>query len=368
MGNLRSGNGTTPAKTPARGAALRRARSARPENGRRPTNDLYQRIVDAIVDYAILMLDPEGIVVTWNRGAENLKQYRASEIVGKHFSVFYVREDLERGKPQRELQEAAASGRFEDEGWRVRKDGTRFWANVVLTAQRDPRGRLLGFSKVTRDLSERRQAEEMQQRYRQMVDAVYDYEIILLDPEGKVLTWNAGAEKLKGYRAEEVIGTSFTRFYTPEDLRAGRPDHELRTAAAQGRVEDKGWRVRKDGSRFWANAIVTALRDKSGQLIGYAKIARDLTERQQIENQLVATVREASLLLARGVSHIHTSSPEPAARASEQSAAVRQTVATVDELVHTAEQAAIRARTVVESDLKSLEIGLSGRRSLDEST
>jgi PAS domain S-box-containing protein len=367
MGNLKPGNGNAAENRLARSSARSRPRSVRPNNGLHQRDDRYQRMIDSIVDYAILMLDPDGVVLTWNRGAEALKQYRASEIVGKHFSVFYTREDLERGKPQRELQEAADSGRLEDEGWRIRKDGTRFWANVVLTAQRDPKGKLLGFSKVTRDFSERRQADEMQQRYRQMVDAVYDYEIIMLDPEGKVLTWNAGAEKLKGYRAEEVIGTSFSRFYTAEDLRAGRPEHELRAAAAQGRIEDKGWRVRKDGSRFWANAIVTALRDKNGQLIGYSKVARDLTERQQIENQMVATVREASLQLAAGVSQILTSSTEQAASAAEQSAAVRQTVATVDELLQTAEQAASRARAVGEMAQKTLDIGRSGRRALEDS-
>src|SRR6185436_2456636 len=171
---------------------------------------------------------------------------------------------------------------------------------------------------------------------------VQDYEIIMLDAQGKVMTWNSGAEHLKGYRADEVLGTHFSRFYTPEDVRAGRPDRELHTAAAHGKVEDEGWRVRKDGSKFWANAILTALRDRNGQLIGYSKVARDLTERRKDEerkNQLIATLREASLQLASGASQILVTSTQQAASASETSAAVRQNVATVDELLQSAEQA-----------------------------
>jgi PAS domain S-box-containing protein len=340
--------------------------------GKHLEDDRYRLILDAITDYAILMLDPDGVVLTWNRGAQNLKQWRDTEIIGKHFSVFYPPEDIQRGKPQAELAGAAATGRFEDEGWRVKKDGSRFWANVVLTAQRDGGGKLLGFAKVTRDLSDRKAADDMQERYRQMVDAVYDYEIIMLDLQGKVTTWNTGAERLKGYRAEEVLGSHFSRFYTPEDVRAGRPERELQIAATQGRIEDEGWRVRKDGSKFWARAIVTAVRDKAGQLLGFAKVARDMNlERQQEEerkSQLIVTLRDASLQLASGVSQILVSSTQQAASASETSAAVRQTVATVDEVLQTSEQAASRARAVAEVAQKTVEIGRAGRRAVDDST
>jgi len=363
-----SGSRKAPPVAPARAP---RKPPARP-NGKHVADDRYRQIIDAITDYAILMLDPDGIVVTWSRGAQSLKQYRDSEIIGKHFSVFYPLEDIQRGKPQAELAGAAATGRFEDDGWRVRKDGSRFWANVVFSALRDAGGALTGFAKITRDLSERKQADEMQERYRQMVDAVYDYEIIMLDPQGKVMTWNTGAQQLKGYRAEEILGSHFSRFYTPEDVRAGRPERELQIAATQGRIEDEGWRVRKDGSKFWARAIVTAVRDAAGQLIGYSKVARDLMlERQQEEerkNQLIVTLRDTSLQLASGVSQILVTSTQQAASATETSAAVRQTVATVDEVLQTSEQAASRARSVAEMAQKTAEIGRVGRRAVEDST
>jgi PAS domain S-box-containing protein len=294
-------------RTPAPAARGSRRAPVR-HDGKHVEDDRYRQIIDAITDYAILMLDTDGIVVTWSRGAQNLKQYRDSEIIGKHFSVFYPPEEVQRGKPQIELAAASATGRFEDEGWRLRKDGTRFWANVVLTTQRDAAGKLIGFAKVTRDLSDRKQTDDMQERYRQTINAVSDYEIIMLDLQGKVLTWNTGAEQLKGYRAEEVIGSHFSRFYTPEDVRAGQPERELQTATAHGRAEEEGWRVRKDGSKFWARVVVTAVRDKAGQLIGFAKIARDLQVERQAEeerkNRLIATLRDTSLQLASGVSQI----------------------------------------------------------------
>src|ERR1041384_561670 len=295
----------SPPRTPA--TPIRAPRRQARNNGKHETDDRYRLMIDAITDYAIITLDPDGVIQTWSRGAQNLKQYRESEIIGRHFLVFYPPEDTQRGKPQAELATAAATGRFEDEGWRVKKDGTRFWANVVITAQRDGNGKLTGFSKVTRDLSERKQADDLQERFRQVVNAITDYEIILLDLQGKVMTWNTGAEQLKGYRAEEVIGSHFSRFYTPDDVRAGRPERELQIAAAQGRSEEEGWRVRKDGSKFWARAVVTAARDLN-------------LERQQEEerkNQLISTLRDASLQLASGVSQILVTSTQQAASASE---------------------------------------------------
>src|ERR1041384_4480638 len=360
----------SPPRTPA--TPIRAPRRQARNNGKHETDDRYRLMIDAITDYAIITLDPDGVIQTWSRGAQNLKQYRESEIIGRHFLVFYPPEDTQRGKPQAELATAAATGRFEDEGWRVKKDGTRFWANVVITAQRDGNGKLTGFSKVTRDLSERKAADDQQERFRQVVNAITDYEIILLDLQGKVMTWNTGAEQLKGYRPDEAIGMHFSRFYTPEDIRAGRPERELQIAAAQGRSEEEGWRGGKDGSKFWARAVVTAVRDKTGQLIGYAKIARDLNlERQQEEerkNQLISTLRDASLQLASGVSQILVTSTQQAASASETSAAVRQTVATVDEVLQTAEQASTRARGVSDLAQKAVEIGRAGRRAVDDST
>jgi PAS domain S-box-containing protein len=247
-------------------------------------------MVEGVKDYAIFMLDTEGRVATWNAGAERLKGYRADEIIGQHFSRFYPPEEVERGKPEHELRVAAAEGRFEDEGWRVRKDGARFWGNEVMTAIRDEAGTLRGFSKVVRDMTERKRTEEAlresEKRFHMMVEGVKDYAIFMLDTEGRVATWNAGAGRIKGFRADEIIGQHFSRFYPPEEVQRGKPEHALRVAAAEGRFEDEGWRVRKDGARFWANVVMTAMRDEAGTLRGFSKVTRDLTERKRVEDEL----------------------------------------------------------------------------------
>ena len=224
------------------------------------TEHLFRLMVANIRDYAIFMLDPDGLIATWNAGAERIKGYKADEVIGKHFSIFYPQIDVDAGKCDHELESAERDGRFEDEGWRVRKDGTQFWANVIFTAVRDEAGTLLGFSKVTRDLTERKGAQEelerhleAEERYRLIIESVRDYAIFMLDATGHVATWNIGAERIKGYRAEEIIGSHFSRFYPEEDLQSGKCEMELRVATSEGRFEDEGWRVRKDGSQFWAN-------------------------------------------------------------------------------------------------------------------
>jgi PAS domain S-box-containing protein len=248
---------------------------------------LFRLLVDRVIDYAIFLLTPEGRVASWNAGAERVKQYSADEIIGQSFEVFYSPEARAAGVPQKLLQIARTEGRVEDEGFRYRKDGTPFWADVVITALRDDSGTLVGFAKVTRDLSDRREADEQRRisetRFRTLVDAIKDYAIFILSPEGTIETWNAGAERLKGYTANEVIGRNFELFYTPEDRLAGRPTRLLNIARREGRVEDEGFRVRKDGTTFWADVVITALHDESGALLGFAKVTRDLTERRQGE-------------------------------------------------------------------------------------
>ena len=186
--------------------------------------DRFRLLVEGVVDYAIFMLDPEGRVTTWNAGAQRIKGYAAEEILGHHFSRFYPPDSIATGWPEHELEVARAEGRFEDEGWRLRKDGTRFWANVVITALRDETGTLHGFSKITRDLTERRMQEEIlrhsEERFRLLVEGVRDYAIFLLDPDGRVASWNAGAERMKGYAADEIMGEHFSRFYPPEKIAA----------------------------------------------------------------------------------------------------------------------------------------------------
>ncbi|HZU83242.1 MAG TPA: PAS domain S-box protein [Polyangiaceae bacterium] len=260
-----------------------------------PTDDC-RLLVESITDYAIFMLDPDGYVATWNPGAQRIKGYAADEIIGEHFSVFYPPGDVAAGKPERELLTAAQFGRVEDEGWRLRKDGSRFWANVVITALKDEGGALRGFAKVTRDLTHRRATEEelrqAEERFHQLVDAVTDYAIFMLDPGGHVATWNVGASRIKGYQTDEILGRHFSVFYTPEDRAAGRPDRILEAVRRDGRYEDESWRVRKDGTRFWANVIITALRDGHGRLLGFAKITRDLTARRESEETARRLLRE----------------------------------------------------------------------------
>ncbi|TLX06753.1 PAS domain-containing sensor histidine kinase [Rhizobium sp. MHM7A] len=250
----------------------------------------FRLLVDAITDYAIYMLSPEGIVTSWNTGAQRFKGYKPSEILGEHFSRFYVEEDRAAGLPGRALATAVEQGRFEGEGWRQRKDGSRFWAHVVIDPIRHPSGELVGFAKITRDLTERRAAEQAirqsEEQFRRLVQGVSDYAIYMLDPDGNVSSWNFGAERIKGYRPEEIIGRHFSTFYTPEDRAAGLPEKALRVARAEGRFEREGWRVRKDGSRFWASVVVDVIRDEEGEVLGFAKITRDITEKMETQRAL----------------------------------------------------------------------------------
>lgn len=251
-----------------------------------PSNDeRFRLLVQSVRDYAIFMLDAEGRIQSWNAGAERLKGYAAQEVIGRHFSMFYPPEALVRGWPEEELRRARSDGRVEDEGWRVRKDGSRFWASVVITALVDAGGTLQGYAKVTRDLTERRAQEEAlrhsEEQLRLLMGAVEDYAIFMLDAEGHVLTWNAGAERINGYREEEVLGRHFSMLFTAEDVAAGAPARELAVARRDGRAEAEGWRLRKDGGPFWASAVITPVIAPDGSLRGYAKVTRDLSEQRR---------------------------------------------------------------------------------------
>jgi PAS domain S-box-containing protein len=256
----------------------------------------YRRLVQAVTDYAIYMLDPTGTVTSWNAGAQRFKGYSEAEILGEHFSRFYTEEDRLSGKPLRALETAEREGKFEDEGWRVRKDGTRFWAHVLIDPIRETSGELLGFAKITRDLTDRRQADEARRRseeqFRLLVQSVTDYSLYMLDLNGRVTSWNLGAQRIKGYMRDEIIGEHFSRFYTDEDKANGEPAKALATALAEGRFEKEGWRIRKDGSRFRANVVIDPIRDESGTIIGFAKITRDVTESRAAQEEL-AQARDA---------------------------------------------------------------------------
>jgi len=250
-------------------------------------------LINSVVDYAIYMLDPSGKIISWNEGARRLKGYSSREIIGQDYSLFFTDEDREAGLPQRALVKAADEGRSESEGWRVRKDGTRFWANAVLDAVRDQDGELIGFAKITRDITERHAAEqalyESEQRFRMLIQSVRDYAIYMLDTEGRVSNWNAGAEAIKGYAADEVVGSHFSRFYTEEDRASGKPAHALETALREGKYEAEAWRIRKDGSRFFAHVALDPIFDDQGNHVGFAKITRDITERRNAQIELEET-------------------------------------------------------------------------------
>ena len=250
----------------------------------------FRQLIEDVLDYAVYMLDPAGNVASWNSGAERFMGYAAAEIVGSHFSRFYDEGDRRSGQPARALDVALREGRFENEGWRVRKDGTRFWARVVMDPIRAPDGSLRGFAKVTRDLTRRRAAEEQlrrsQEEFRLLVQSVTDYGIYMLDPAGNVATWNAGAQRIKGYTQEEIVGQHFSRFYTEEDRAAGVPQRALATAINEGRFENEAWRVRKDGTHFWASIVIDPVREPDGTLRGFAKVTRDITERREAQLEL----------------------------------------------------------------------------------
>ncbi|MES2134428.1 MAG: PAS domain S-box protein [Bacteroidota bacterium] len=255
-------------------------------------NDLYQRMIEEIQDYALILMNREGIIQNWNKGAQKIKMYLDQEIIGKHFSVFYLPEDIENGLPGKLIEEAASKGRSAQEGWRKRKDGSRFWASVTITALHDDENNIIGFGKVTRDLSEKKIAEDnlriSEERYHKMIAEVQDYAIILLSPEGIIENWNMGAEKIKGYSAQEVIGKNFELFYTPEARANNLPAKLLKEAKENRRATHEGWRVRKNGTQFWGSITITALHGKNGEIIGFSKVTRDLTQQKITEEKILA--------------------------------------------------------------------------------
>ena len=250
----------------------------------------FRLLVESVRDYGFFLIDREGFIESWNIGAERIKGYSADEIIGKHFSVFYTSEDKIRRHPQFELEIAEKIGKYEEEGWRVRKDGTRFWSNIVITALREKNGDLVGFAKVTRDLTERKNAEEKlklsEERARKMFESVKDYSMLTLNCDGTIATWNEGARRIKGYEAKEIIGKHFSIFYPEHDIQMGKCEYGMREAIETGRFEDDGWLNRKDGTKFWASVVITAIRDNDGSIIAFSQVIRDMTERKRTDDLL----------------------------------------------------------------------------------
>ena len=255
----------------------------------RSSEDRFRLLVDAVEEYAIFMLSPDGIIASWNAGAQRVKGYHADEIIGRHFRTFYRPEQQAARHPEYELERALQDGHYSEEGWRVRKDGSEFWAHVLITAVFDDAGEHVGFTKVTRDQTADREAHEIlrrsEERFRLLVEAVGDYAIFMLDPSGRVVSWNSGAQRNKGYTSREIIGQHFRIFYPPESQAEHHPEHELEVALREGRYEEEGWRVRKDGTRFWANVVITAVFNDVGEHVGFAKVTRDQTERRVAEQE-----------------------------------------------------------------------------------
>jgi PAS domain S-box-containing protein len=252
----------------------------------------YRLLVQSVVDYAIYMLDPEGYVSSWNSGAQQIKGYSATEVLGRHYSMFFSAEDRAAGMPAVMLEIAAREGRYNGEMWRTRRDGSRFRALVAVDAIRDDAGRLVGFAKITRDITARWQAqvalEESERRFRLFVEGVPDYAICMLDPEGQIRHWNEGAHRVTGYASEDILGQRADRLFDLDDEPAS-VSPMFTQAATHGTYETDHWSRRKDGSRFLAQIALRALRDANGQLHGYAMIIRDVTAQRATEAELEAT-------------------------------------------------------------------------------
>jgi len=272
-------------------------------------DERFQRVIDEVEDYAIILLDINGLIVSWNKGAGAIKGYTATEIIGKSHKLFYPSEDIQKGLPGELLHLAAENGRVSHEGWRVRKNGTRFWGSVTITAIHE-KGKISGFLKVTRDLTDKKIAEDKynnsveelklkneelqkeEERYHKMISEISDYAIILLDSDGKIIDWNKGAEKLKGYKPEEIIGKHFRIFYPQEDRDRNLPQQLLQEALINGSARHEGYRITKEGTRFWGNVVITALHDDSGNVIGFTKVTKDLTDQKATQDKIAIFMQE----------------------------------------------------------------------------
>jgi formate hydrogenlyase transcriptional activator len=254
------------------------------------SEERFRLLVAGVKDYAIFMLDPEGRVSTWNEGAERIKGYTSDEIIGEHFSRFYTQENIERGEPDSELKTAAREGKLDVEGWRIRKDGSRFYASVVITALRGKKGELLGFSKVTRDITDRKKAEEAIHRSEAQFRALFEFSpdaIIASDSEGRMTEVNARVETMFGYQRGELTGQSID-ILVPERFRSTHPGRRKEYASA-ARVRPMGaglelYGRRKDGSEFPADIMLGPVETAEGRVV--LSVIRDLTEKRQAEEAL----------------------------------------------------------------------------------
>lgn len=279
------------------------------------SEERYRLLVEGVKDYAIFMLDPNGRIASWNAVAEFIKGYRAAEILGRHFSIFYSTEDIERHKPEQELQIAVAEGRIENEGWRLRKDGSLFWANVVITALRDNAGNLRGFSNVTRDISDRKQAEQALQESYNLLQAVIEGStdaVFVKDLQGRCLMLNSTTARILGKPKEKIIGKDDAELLPPDIAAVVREtDRKIIATRATQTVEE---RVPEAGRMRTYLSTKYPYYDFQGKVVGLIGMSRDITERKQTEESLYRSNQRLEALSEIDRAILRAQSPEEIAR------------------------------------------------------
>jgi len=255
----------------------------------------HRRLVESI-DLPVYTLDLDGRVVSWHGGAARCLGYREGDILGQAFESLYAEEDRQAGRPAEALRQASDIGRYESKHIWMRKDGSPVPVHVLVNPITTDAGTMTGYAVVGRDLSSEYIEDEIsyrhEQQFRLLVKGVEDYAIYMLDTQGRVSSWNAGAQRIKGYTEAEIIGRHFSTFYPPDDRAAGEPEHGLSIARATGRFENEAQRIRKDGTTFWAHVVIDRILDEQGVHVGYAKITRDITDKRVAEEAL-ALARES---------------------------------------------------------------------------
>lgn len=264
------------------------------------SNNHFYSIINKIKKRAIIMLDENGVIVVWNNAATTITGYNSQDVTGRHFS--FICSPFQSAQTSQYLEMARTEGFFEHKAWFNRKDGHCYWAVYEIYPYINEQAKFSGFTCFLKDKTHKVNIEvepgSMKQRLQLFIDCVKDYAIFMLDPNGIILTWNSGAHRIKGYSSEEIIGKHFSVFYSSKERDKDHPKNALLQAKNEGRFETDGWRYRKDGSRFWANVIITPFYNEEELLIGFGKVTRDLTEQRQKDLNLRKSLNRNVKLLA----------------------------------------------------------------------